>query len=253
MISRRNMLQKTGLLTVMPLMGLSSSFSEDKNDNEKKVKVIVIGAHPDDPETGCGGAISLFAKNGCDVVSAYLTRGEAGIPGTPYNKAAEIRTNEALKACKVMNARAVFLGQIDGNCEITHNRYQEIYDFIKAEAPDIVFTHWPVDTHRDHRICSSLVFDSWLQLEQKYELYYFEVESGSQTQNFNPTEFVDISSVIKQKHEACSCHVSQQIETVMKEYHEPMEKFRGMQANCAFAEAFIRQGRRLNIGNMLNK
>lgn len=253
MISRRDMLQKSGLLTVIPLVGLTASLSEDKAANEKKLKVIVIGAHPDDPETGCGGLISLFAMKGYDVVSAYHTRGEAGIQDTPYGKAAEIRTSEALKACKVMNARAAFIGQIDGNCEITKNRYSEMYDFIKAEAPDIVFTHWPIDTHRDHRICSSLVYDSWLQLKQKFDLYYFEVESGTQTQNFNPTVFVDISSVIEKKNEACNCHVSQQIETVMKEYHEPMEKFRGMQANCAFAEAFIRQDIRFNIANMLNK
>lgn len=237
-LSRRNLLKLSGTAA----MGLAA-FPLAANENgiqEKKLKIVVVGAHPDDPETGCGGVMSLFASEGHEVVSAYLTRGEAGIPGKSYQEAASIRTNEALEACKIMNARAVFLGQIDGSCEITARRYTEMCDFIRDEKPDLVFTHWPIDQHRDHRICSILVYDAWLNLEKGFELYYFEVESGGQTQNFPPTNFVDITTVIERKHVACNCHISQNMALVYREYHEQMEKFRGLQANCKYAEAFIR-------------
>lgn len=206
----------------------------------KKQKIVVVGAHPDDPETGCGGTMILFSDAGHEVVSAYLTRGEAGIDGKSHADAAQIRTREAEEACQVMKARSAFLGQIDGSCEINSKRYDEMFQFLAHETPDLVFTHWPVDSHRDHRICSLLVYDAWLRMKKSFGLYYFEVESGGQTQNFQPTDFVDISLVADRKHKACNCHVSQDMATVYSEYHAQMEKFRGLQAGCNFAEAFIR-------------
>jgi len=237
-LSRRNLLKVSGAAA----LGVSTFplSAEEKEDSGKKLKIVVVGAHPDDPETGCGGTMILLAEEGHEVVSAYLTRGEAGIRGKSHEEAARIRTAEALESCKTMNARAVFLNQVDGSCEITPGRYTEMYDFINTEKPDLVFTHWPVDEHRDHRICSILVYDAWLKTGKSFGLYYFEVESGGQTQNFAPTNFVDISPVIEKKHTACNCHVSQDIPRVYREFHEHMEKFRGLQASCNYAEAFIR-------------
>jgi len=247
-ISRRNLLKMSGISLGGATLGLAA-FPAKANggmSQGKKLKIIVIGAHPDDPETGCGGTMLCFAKNGHEVVSAYLTRGEAGISGTSHDAAARIRTKEAQNACEILQARAAFLGQTDGSCEITPARYGEMFDFLKSENPDIVLTHWPVDTHRDHRICSVLVHDAWLKLNRAFGFYYFEVESGTQTQNFAPTHFMDISSVIEEKHKACLCHVSQHIDRVIQNYHGPMEKFRGMQAGYSYAEAFIRHDQSSN-------
>ena len=236
------MLKMAGVPAAAAALGLTSlpATAFDNVKPERKLKVVVVGAHPDDPETGCGGTMLVLAGEGHEVVSAYLTRGEAGIHGKSYGEAAAIRSREALEACKIMNVRAEFIGQIDGNCEITAKRYTEMAEFLKAEKPDVVFTHWPVDAHRDHRICSILVYDAWKELDKVFDLIYFEVESGGQTQNFSPTHFVDISAVIEKKHAACFCHVSQKMEWVYREFHEKMEIFRGMQANCKFAEAFIK-------------
>ncbi|GHT63476.1 LmbE family protein [Bacteroidia bacterium] len=235
-ISRREALKLSGI----GILGAAAMPLSANVGNTAGKKVVVVGAHPDDPETGCGGTMILYAAAGYEVVSAYLTRGEAGIRGKSYDEAAAIRTQEAMNACKIMNARPAFIGQIDGNCEITPQRYTEMYDFLKKESPDIVITHWPIDRHRDHRICSVLVYDAWIKLARSFELYYFEVESGEQTQNFAPTDFVDISAVAEKKHAACFAHVSQNIEKVYAEYHTHMEKFRGMQANCQFAEGFVK-------------
>ncbi len=242
-ISRRTMLKTAGRSIALSVLGLPL-FSESKNrqplsTNERR-KILVIGAHPDDPETGCGGTIVLLSRAGHEVVSLYLTRGEAGIDGKTHEEAAQIRTAEALNACKIMGARAEFLSQIDGSCEITSARYAEMYDFIRKENPGVVLTHWPIDGHRDHRICSVLVYDAWLKMNRSFELYYYEVESGQQTQLFAPTDFVNIDSVVEEKHRACRSHVSQHMDEVFSLFHDQMEHFRGLQNRCKFAEAFVK-------------
>lgn len=222
------------------LTQVSAMGSKGEVQENKKLKIVVVGAHPDDPETMCGGAMALYANAGHEVVSAYLTRGEAGIEGKSYKEASEIRTAEALRACDILKVHPEFLGQIDGSCEITPERYKDMIAFIEKETPDIIITHWPVDTHRDHRICSVLVYDAWLNLGRKAALYYGEVMSGTQSQNFLPTDYLDISSVIGIKHQSCFAHVSQKIEEEYANYHGRMEVFRGMEFGCDYAEAFIR-------------
>lgn len=203
-------------------------------------KIIVAGAHPDDPETGCGGTIARYTALGHEVVVLYLTRGEAGIAGKSHAEAARIRTAEAERACQILGARPVFAGQIDGNCEITRTRYDELRQILETEAPDVVLTHWPIDTHRDHRICSNLVYDAWLRLDKSFALAFYEVMTGMQTQNFHPTDYVDITETLEQKHAACFAHESQGMQRIYEISHGKMEVFRGLEAGCPYAEAFVR-------------
>lgn len=211
-----------------------------QNPNAKKRKVLVAGGHPDDPETGCGGTILRYTDAGDEVVVVYLTRGQAGIPGTGLETAAKIRTAEAEKACALMKARPVFLSQVDGASELTPARYEEVRGVIEKEAPDVIFTHWPLDTHRDHRHCANLVLDAWMQLRRRQPLYYYEVATGGQTQTFLPTDHVDITATVDRKHAACFAHVSQKLTQVYDRDHGQMERFRGLEARSRFAEGFVR-------------
>ncbi|MCG6922500.1 MAG: PIG-L family deacetylase [Acidobacteria bacterium] len=204
-----------------------------------RLKFMVLGAHPDDPETGCGGTMARLADLGHEVVSAYLTRGEAGIPGTAHDEAARIRMAEAEQACAILGARPLFLGQVDGATEVNATRYDEVRQVLSHEAPDVVFSHWPVDTHRDHRAAALLTYDAWWSLGRPSALYYFEVMAGHQTQAFHPTHFVDIGPTVKRKHEACFAHRSQNVEEWYADDHGRMEVFRGMEALCDVAEAFV--------------
>ena len=119
-------------------------------------------------------------------------------------------------------------------------------ELIAAEKPDVVFTHWPIDSHPDHRVCSLLVYDAWRRLGYSFELYYFEVMSGIQTQLFNPTDYVDITKVADQKREACFCHDSQDMKPLYEDWHDGMERFRGLEFRCKYAEAFIHLRRNNN-------
>ena len=156
-----------------------------------------------------------------------------------HDEAAAIRVREAEAACKVTGARPLFMDQIDGATEVTLDRYREMRELIEREKPDLVITHWPIDGHRDHAVCGILVVDAWRRLDRCFELYYFEVMSGTQTQMFHPSDWVDITTTRDRKYKASYCHESQDLKEVMDGWHEPMERFRGIECRCAFAEAFL--------------
>jgi LmbE family N-acetylglucosaminyl deacetylase len=218
---------------------LASLLGSGSSGPSRHFKVVVVGGHPDDPESGCGGTMARFADVGHELVALYLTRGEAGISGKSHAEAAAIRTAECLEACKILKARAAFAGHVDGATEINKVRYDEMRALLEHEQPDLVFTQWPIDTHRDHRAASLLVFDSWLHLGKKFALYYYEVMSGSQTQNFNPTDYVDITPTEERKRAACFAHRSQN-PAGFYNHHDTMNRFRGVESGHTFAEAFVR-------------
>ncbi len=236
-ISRRQLLKRSGLTLGATVAGLPLTVATNP---QAKLKVVVTGGHPDDPETGCGGLIALLTAAGHDVTIAYLTRGEAGIAGVAHKEAAAIRTKEAKSAADMLGATPRFMGQIDGDSYVNAAAYRQAFDFLNAERPDLLLTHWPIDTHRDHRSCAMLTYNAWLWMEKKPDLYFYEVVSGGQTQNFAPTNFVDISAVRGTKHRACFAHVSQNIEVQYPKDHGLMEEFRGMESGHPYAEAFVR-------------
>lgn len=246
-MNRRKMLLMTGAgIAGTALLGASNSSTTNIATNNKKPKALIIGAHPDDPETGCGGTMVILKNKGYDVVSVYMTKGQAGIEGKSHEEASKIREAEGRNACNILGAKPIFMTQIDGNAEINKERYVEMRELIKQENPDIVFTHWPIDSHPDHRVCSLLVYDAWRRLGYSFELYYYEVMSGTQTQLFQPTDYIDITDVAEQKKKACFCHKSQNIEPLYADWHDRMEEFRGLEFRCKKAEAFIHLRRNNN-------
>ena len=174
-MNRREMIKMTGVAavgaTVLGLpVGASAQENSDNraNPTRKRLKVLAIGAHPDDPETCCGGTMCLLTEAGHEVVCVYLTRGEAGIPGMSHSEAAAVRVVESENACKVTGARHIFMSQVDGNTEVNLDRYKEMRELIDRENPDVVLTHWPLDGHRDHACCGILVMDAWRRLDRRF-------------------------------------------------------------------------------------
>jgi LmbE family N-acetylglucosaminyl deacetylase len=219
----------------LPLVGIGAE------DKPRKLKVIVAGAHPDDPESAAGGTAARYADLGHDVACLYLTRGEAGLKGKTAKEAAATRTAEAEKACEILKARPLFAGQTDGDTEVNAARYDAFNKLLEAEKPDVVFTHWPVDSHRDHRVTALLVYDAWLKAGRKFALFYFEVDAGAQTQLFRPTHYVDITETEERKRKACYAHTD--APQFYPRYHDLMNCFRGLECGCKYAEAFVHHHR----------
>jgi LmbE family N-acetylglucosaminyl deacetylase len=232
MMSRRRFLSHT-----IPALAVSQTLQN------RGLRVVCVGGHPDDPESGCGGTLARYAALGHAVTVIYLTRGEAGIPGKSHEEAAVIRSAECGAACKILGAKPVFAGQIDGATIVDSKAAESLGRLLSAERPNLVFTQWPIDTHLDHQAASTLTFRAWLSAGRSFELYYYEVDLGSQTMGFHPTDYVDITAVRENKKAALFAHKSQNGEEIYRRHHEMMETFRGREAGTTAAEAFVHLGR----------
>jgi LmbE family N-acetylglucosaminyl deacetylase len=227
--------QSLALVTGATTLPLASA---ERESGAARLSVLCVGGHPDDPESGCGGALARYAALGHAVTILYLTRGERGIDGKSLDDAARIRSAESEAACKILGATAAFFGQIDGATELNHAHVDAMHRFFATARPDIVFTHWPIDTHMDHQVASVLTIRAWMN-QPTARLYFFEVNAGSQTQGFLPNTYVDIASVVEQKKTALFAHVSQDGRGIWREHHEIMAAWRGREAGVAAAEAFV--------------
>jgi len=240
---RRHFIQKTSMglggMAISPFLISNDKINTTYHKVAKKLNVVCIGAHPGDPEFGCGGTMAKYANAGHSVTFLYLTRGEAGDPSKSYAESAAIRTKEAEKACNILHAKAVFVGQIDGNTILSKEKNDEITKLISLENPDLVFTQWPMDSHPDHQVTGMLGLTAWIRSSRLFQLYFYEVNTGSETMAFTPTDYVDISSVREQKKTAMYSHLSQDPDGTYKSYFKPLEEFRGLECGVKAAEAFI--------------
>ena len=240
--SRRNFIKTTlagtGSLSLLSLGGVLQA-QPRKNPADKK-KIVVVGGHPDDPESGCGGTVAKLTNLGHEVALMYFTTGEEGIEGKTWEEAGAIRKKEAIEACKILNAKPVFVGQIDGESVLGNPQMADFEKLLYAEKPDIVFTHWPVDSHKDHQLASVLTIQSWLETKEPFALYFYEVCIGEQSFLFHPTNYVDITETQEQKRKALYCHVSQDPPGIYACGHAAMEEFRGRELGVHAAEGFIK-------------
>ncbi len=199
----------------------------------KRLKVVVTGGHPGDPEYGCGGTIARYADQGHEVVLVYLNRGDVTC-GSNNGRVAEGK-----RACEILKARPIFLGQCDGHAVVDNAHYDSFQALLGTERPDVLFTHWPIDGHRDHRAVSALTYDAWLKLGKHGALYYYEVSDGEDTLMFHPTDYVDITAQEPRKKAACYAHASQSPDRYYA-LQTQVSRFRGVESGHAQAEAFVR-------------
>jgi LmbE family N-acetylglucosaminyl deacetylase len=202
-----------------------------------KVRVAVVGAHPDDPESGCGGLIALLTNAGHEVVVGYLTcfRGDRKVGDEPE---ARVRRREAAAACQVLGARAHFFDYAHEKLQADEATVQAVAAWLGEVRPDVVVTHWPLDTHPNHHVTSSLVWQCYLR-GGRWGLYFFEVMTDRQSLNFRPDLYLDVESVRGLKRRALDCHKSQDPDAIW-EVHEAMHRRRGAEAGLRRAEAYLR-------------
>jgi LmbE family N-acetylglucosaminyl deacetylase len=243
-ISRRNMLTSASLLGTTVAVGLPLAASpaeplpsQTPPTGKPKLKVVVTGGHPGDPEYGCGGTVARYTDLGHDVVLLYLNKGEW--TDKPGYDPAPIRVAEAEKACDILKAHPAFAGQIDGKAIVDPPHYEHFRRLLGAEQPNVVFTQWPIDNHADHRAISLLVYDAWLKMGRKFALYYYEVSNGEDTVQFAPTHYVDITATEPQKRSACYAHASQSPDKYYA-LQERVTRMRGIESGHTQAEAYIR-------------
>lgn len=231
----------TNLVPVLPQIpptGLTVANLLGGVPSGRSLRIVCVGAHPDDPETGCGGTLLKLAAEGHEVTVVYLTRGEAGLKNSDCQTTSKLRTAEALAACELLGAKAVFANQVDAQTSTEKEQSMRFTALLASLAPDIVFTHWPLDTHRDHRNTAQLTYDAWESLGESFTLVYYEVMTGVQTHHFEPNCYIDIAATAARKRSAIYAHACQNPDRFYS-YHETMEKERGSAARLSRAEAFV--------------
>jgi N-acetylglucosamine malate deacetylase 1 len=243
-ISRRGLLGRTslvgGALVAASPQASAASQTQKQTATEpgRKLKLIVTGGHPGDPEYGCGGTVARYTDLGHEVVLLYLNNGEWP-PDKPVAAGDGHRAREAQKACEILKARPLYAGQLNSRAVVDAAHQETFQKLLEAEKPDVVFTHWPIDNHADHRAISMLTYGAWLKMRKSFGLYYYEVSSGEDTLQFSPTHYVDITQTEPRKRQACYAHASQ---TPDRYYalQGLVTRMRGVESGHQQAEAFIR-------------
>jgi LmbE family N-acetylglucosaminyl deacetylase len=238
-VSRREMVERISLLggTVAGasiFAEVEAQASAEIQEAGRRLKIIVTGGHPGDPEYGCGGTMARYTDLGHEVILLYLNKGE-----WPPKSEGASRVAEAKKACEILKAHPLYAGQINSKAIVDAEHYQAFRRILEAEGPDAVFTHWPIDNHADHRAISMLTYEAWLRMGKKFALYYYEVSNGEDTVQFSPTHYVDITQTEPRKRLACYAHASQ---TPNRYYalQTQVTRLRGIESGYGQAEAFIR-------------
>jgi N-acetylglucosamine malate deacetylase 1 len=121
-----------------------------------KLDILVLAAHPDDAELGCGGTIVKHVSMGYKVGIVDLTRGELGTRGTP-----ETRKTEAEDAARIQGVVVrENLGLRDGFFQNDPEHQLAVVKAIRKYQPDIVLANAVNDRHIDHGKGASLAYDA---------------------------------------------------------------------------------------------
>jgi N-acetylglucosamine malate deacetylase 1 len=180
------------------------------------MKILAVGAHPDDVEFGCAPVLIQEVQNGNQVRILVLSKGEAGSSGTP-----EERAEEARAAAAVIGAEIEFL-EMGGDCHIRHSpeNSMAIARVLRGFQPAIVLApNLDENQHPDHSATGRMVRDAsrlaryagltdlkGLAPHQIASLYFYSI-----TQVFMPPPdiVIDVSAVEERWDAAMGCHKSQ--------------------------------------------
>lgn len=193
------------------------------NGQNKKINVIVIGAHPDDPDGSTGGTAILFSQMGHNVLFVSMTNGDAGHQSTGGGALAKRRRTEAQEAGKRFGVTYKVLDNHDGELMPTLENRKEIIRLIREWNADIVIGPRPYDYHPDHRNTAILIQDAaYLVIVpnivsdtpplKSNPVFLYTQDRFKKPYSFIPDIAIDITNVIDQKIFAMSAHESQYFE-----------------------------------------
>jgi DNA-binding response OmpR family regulator len=154
---------------------------------DRRERVLAIGAHPDDVEIGAGGALLVHAAQADEVTVLTMSAGATG--GDPAR-----RQEESVRAAALLDAR-LYLGELPDTA-IPEGRptIDVVEEVVAAVRPTIVYVHSSHDHHQDHRAVHSAAMIATRRVGRVYGY-----RSPSATVDFRPTRFVDVGSVMSRK------------------------------------------------------
>jgi LmbE family N-acetylglucosaminyl deacetylase len=187
---------------------------------EQRLRILVLGAHPDDADIKAGGTAAQWCALGHEVRLVSLTNGQAGHQAMHGPELARRRRAEAQAAAAVIGATYEVLDHPDGELDDRRENRLTVIRLIRAARPDLILTHRSVDYHPDHRFTGLLVQDaSYLvtvpaicpdtpHLERSPVILYFS-DAFQKPCRFEPHLIVDIDAHFDRLVAMLHCHQSQ--------------------------------------------
>lgn len=178
------------------------------------MKILAIGAHPDDIELGCGGTLAKHKRAGDTIICRVFSAGR------------DMEFDQRFDTIPFLDI------------------VQYIEGIVKEVEPDIIYTHFEGDLNLDHQIIARAVKTACRPLPQSTvrEIYSFEIPSSTEWgYGFNPNVFVDISDTFEEKLKALKPYKDE-----MRDYPHPrsvtamgiLAMYRGASCGVELAEAF---------------
>ena len=197
-------------------------YTNAQDQQQHKLHIIIIGAHPDDPDK-VGGTAYKWAQLGHDVLMVSLTNGDAGHQSIKARELAKIRREEARKAGEAIGVRYITLNNHDGQLMPTYKNRLEVIKLIREQKADLVIFPRPYDYHPDHRYTGTLVLDAAYMVTvptilpkiphlEKNPLFLFMSDAFIHPEAFKADVCIDVDDVIEKKMDMYHQHKSQMYE-----------------------------------------
>ncbi len=236
------------------------------------MRVLAVGAHPDDVEILCAGTLARYRQAGHSVAVAHLCTGDCGHYTIPPVELVPMRRAEAQAAADMLGAELLTVeGAGDGDLVADDlPRRRRVAEMIRLARPDVILTHNPDDYMPDHRATSALIFAaSFVATAPHWDpegpspalggipaLYYMDSLAGT---GFEPEDYVDVTETFELKRRMLRCHRSQ---VTWLEEHDGIDivefmtvqsRLRGLQCGVRYAEGFrrLRVWGRVSPGRLL--
>jgi LmbE family N-acetylglucosaminyl deacetylase len=204
------------------MLGTFAGVCGQKVDSNKKLHIIIIGAHPDDPDE-VGGTAYKWAQAGHDVLMVSLTNGDAGHQTMDSETLAKVRREEARRAGEVIGVRYITLDNHDGQLMPTYENRLQVIRLIREQKADIVIFPRPYDYHPDHRYTGQLVLDAAYMVTvpkilpevpflEKNPVFLYTYDEFIHPEPFKADVCVNIDDVIEKKIDMYHQHTSQMYE-----------------------------------------
>lgn len=207
-------------------------------------RILAIGAHPDDIEFGCGGTLLKHTQQGDYVVYLCMTNTESvdGITGEIL-RTKEENSKEIYDSIKILKCNEVeFLPFTDLKVPFSFESVSALESIIKKYNIDTIYTHWAGDANQDHISAFKATMAAARYIPNVF--CYEQIPVPRMTENqIDVNYYVDITNTFNKKIEASLCHKSQIIKYKSHGFDiennlKILAEFRGIQANCKYAEAF---------------
>lgn len=225
------------------------------------MNILVVVAHPDDPEFFCGGAIAAWTSAGHHVTYALVTDGSKGNddPAISASQLAALRQTEQRNAGAQIGVTDIhFLTHVDGELENTLDLQRDVARQVRRFKPEIVVTTDPQTlhygalrvNHNDHRMMGMAVCDGIFPASNN-RMYFPELlDEGLEMHGpreiwfagaVQPNHLVDVSAHLDAKVAAIKAHVTQvkQPDQIAARMRQSMARFHA-DGRIWFAEAFRR-------------